>query len=237
MTIEKLKLLAETVQQLSLARDIETIIRVVRTVARKLTGADGATFVLRDNGFCYYVDEDAIGPLWKGQRFPMSACISGWAMLNKKYAVVNDIYHDSRIPVEAYSPTFVKSLVTVPIRSMDPLGAIGNYWAEKHEATADEIELLQALADITSVSIANVYAYDELISQNKKLGEIAFLQAHQVRAPIANILGLANLFNFDNPSDPVNAKVLTNLRSAVETMDGIVKEIVIKADDATSRVE
>ena len=26
-----------------------------------------------------YADEDAIGKLWKGQRFPMSTCISGWA--------------------------------------------------------------------------------------------------------------------------------------------------------------
>ena len=33
---------------------------------------------------CYYADEDAISPLWKGQRFPMSACISGWAMLNRQ---------------------------------------------------------------------------------------------------------------------------------------------------------
>ena len=43
----------------------------------KLVGADGATFVLRDGDCCYYVDEDAISPLWKGQRFPLEACISG----------------------------------------------------------------------------------------------------------------------------------------------------------------
>ena len=236
MTIEKLKLLVETVQKISLARDIETIIHVVRTVARKLTGADGATFVLRDNDFCFYVDEDAISPLWKGQRFPMSACISGWSMLNKKCALIPDIYQDNRIPVEAYRPTFVKSLVMVPIRSLDPIGAIGNYWAEKHDPTPEEIELLQSLADITSVSIANVYAYNELISQNKNLSEIAFLQAHQVRAPIANILGLSGLINFNDPSDPMNEKVLNNLKSAVETMDEIVKEIVTRAHEATYKV-
>ncbi|HRG07607.1 MAG TPA: hypothetical protein PLJ08_03440, partial [Cyclobacteriaceae bacterium] len=53
MTIEQLKLLVETVQKLSLARELDTIIGVVRTAARKLTGADGATFVLRDNNQCY----------------------------------------------------------------------------------------------------------------------------------------------------------------------------------------
>ncbi len=45
---------------------------VVRHAARELTGADGATFVLRDADKCFYADEDAIAPLWKGQRFPMS---------------------------------------------------------------------------------------------------------------------------------------------------------------------
>jgi hypothetical protein len=54
--------------------------------------------VLRDNGYCYYADENAISPLWKGKRFPMEACISGWAMLNRKPAVIEDIYQDARIP-------------------------------------------------------------------------------------------------------------------------------------------
>ncbi|MBL7937363.1 MAG: histidine kinase, partial [Bacteroidia bacterium] len=52
MNIEKLKLLVNTVQKLSLARDIETITDIVRKSARNLTGADGATFVLKDNNMC-----------------------------------------------------------------------------------------------------------------------------------------------------------------------------------------
>ena len=74
--------LVETVQKLSLARNIDTITQIVRSVARKIIGADGATFVLRDNNLCYYADEDAISPLWKGSRFPIETCISGWAMMN-----------------------------------------------------------------------------------------------------------------------------------------------------------
>lgn len=233
MTLEQLQILVETVQQISLARDLNKIIEVVRTSARKLTGADGATFVLKDNGYCYYADEDAISPLWKGQRFPLETCISGWSMLNKRPAVIPDIYKDARIPVDAYRPTFVKSLAMVPIRSLDPIGSIGNYWATYHEPTSEEIELLQALANITAVSIENVYAYIELQSQNEKLKEIAFLQAHQVRAPIANILGLSSLFNYNAPNDPVNAEVVNRMKSATETLDGIVKEIVQK----TSKIQ
>ena len=150
------------VQQLALARDLPRIQQIVRTAARELTGADGATFVLRDSGCCYYVDDDAISPLWKGMRFRLETCISGWSMIHRQAAVVPDIYADSRIPVEAYRPTFVKSLVMVPIRSLDPIGAIGNYWATYHEASEEEIRVLQALADATAVAMENVRVYAEL---------------------------------------------------------------------------
>lgn len=150
------------VQELSLARDLERVQEIVRTTARDLAGSDGATFVLRDDDQCYYADEDAIEPLWKGSRFPLETCISGWAMINKLPAVIEDIYSDDRIPHVAYRPTFVKSLAMVPIRSLDPIGAIGNYWADGHLATDEEIKLLQALADATSIAMENVAIYSEL---------------------------------------------------------------------------
>jgi diguanylate cyclase (GGDEF)-like protein len=154
--------LVQAVQELSLARTLEDVQRIVRTAARELTGCDGATFVLRDNGKCYYADEDAIEPLWKGSRFPMEICISGWAMLNREAAVISDIYVDSRIPHEAYRPTFVKSLVMVPIRKLDPVGAIGNYWAYQRQPSEQEVSLLQALANATAVAMENVQILSEL---------------------------------------------------------------------------
>lgn len=160
--LDSMRLLVDTLQELSLARDLPSIQRIVRHAARCLTACDGATFVLREGDLCHYADEDAIAPMWKGLRFPLSTCISGWAMLNKAAAVIPDIYIDPRIPHDAYRPTFVKSLVMVPIRSLDPIGAIGNYWASTHTASPEEVELLQALADATSVAIENVQLYAEM---------------------------------------------------------------------------
>ncbi|MGI0485751.1 GAF domain-containing protein [Pantanalinema rosaneae CENA516] len=157
---QQLHHLIQVIQQLAVARDLDTIMVAVRTAARQLTGADGATFVLRDQDQCYYADEDAISPLWKGGRFPMSACISGWVMLNQQPAVIEDIYADPRIPVDAYRPTFVQSLAMVPIRTRDPIGAIGNYWATRHIPTPQELELLQTLADTTAIALENIYLYE-----------------------------------------------------------------------------
>jgi len=166
--------LVDVIQRLSLARDLASVQDIVRQAARRLCGADGATFVLRDGDECHYVDEDAIEPLWKGRRFPLEKCISGWAMLNRRPAVIEDVYADDRIPHDAYRPTFVKSLVMMPIRTLDPMGAIGAYWARPHQPTDEEVRLLQALADSTAVALENVRARArtaELESSNQKLAE------------------------------------------------------------------
>jgi putative two-component system response regulator len=154
--------LVAAVQRLSLARSVAEIQETVRVAARRLTGADGATFVLRDGDCCFYADEDAISPLWKGQRFPIPACISGWVMRRRRPIAIRDVHLDDRVPQDVYRPTFVRSVLMVPIRRLSPVGAIGNYWAQPHDVSDREIALLQALADSTAVALENVRVLSEL---------------------------------------------------------------------------
>ena len=142
--------------RLRAAGDLTTVQQIVRTAARSLARADGATFVLRDVDHCFYADEDAISPLWKGQRFPLTNCISGWAMLHSQSVVIPDITKDDRIPIESYRPTFVKSLAMVPVGEEKPVAAIGAYWARHHTATAGEIAALATLAAATSEAIGRI---------------------------------------------------------------------------------
>ena len=139
---------------LARATDVHQIAKIARSVARRITHADGATVVLRQGEFCFYVDEDAIGPLWKGKRFPLTSCISGWAMAHKQSVVIPDIYQDRRIPLEAYRRTFVQSMAMTPVGNPEPVAALGIYWADHHTANAAELELLQALATLTGEAMA-----------------------------------------------------------------------------------
>src|SRR5258705_12320961 len=117
--------LRSVVQKVSFSRTVERIVEILRDAARDLAGADGVTVVLREGDQCHYVEESAIAPLWKGRRFPLTDCISGWCMLNRQQVAIADLDSDQRIPHDAYRPTFVKSLAMVPIRSHRPIGAIG----------------------------------------------------------------------------------------------------------------
>jgi HD-GYP domain-containing protein (c-di-GMP phosphodiesterase class II) len=146
----------ELVLRLALARGVDEIMAIVRSGVRPLVGADGITFVLRDGDKCFYADEDAISPLWKGQRFPLESCISGWTMLHREVAIIEDIYVDDRIPHAAYRPTFVKSLAMVPVRQDDPVGSIGAYWSERKMPSEDEVRTLRRIANSAAVAMTNL---------------------------------------------------------------------------------
>ena len=143
---EALTSLATAIDEFAKARSVETVQGLVHRSARRLTGADGAALILREGGKCHYVDEDAIEPLWKGSRLPLENCISGWAMRHGEPAVVEDVFADPRIPQDLYRPTFVRSLLVVPIGAPRPIGAIGMYWARPHRATDEQVAAARALA-------------------------------------------------------------------------------------------
>lgn len=145
--------LADAIEKLARARTLNQVMGIVRRTARELTRADGITFVLRDGDHCYYADEDAIAPLWKGKRFPLVSCISGWVMSNREPVAIPDVFEDPRIPAPVYRATFVKSMAMVPVRDVDPIAAIGAYWAVSHTATDDQLRILRVLADASALAL------------------------------------------------------------------------------------
>jgi len=133
----------------------QSLFDAVRGAARNVCRSDGITFVLRDGDMCHYVEEDAIGPLWKGQKFPLSSCISGWAMLNAKTAVIEDVFADPRIPYDAYLPTFVKSLIMTPVGERH-VAAMGAYWKDVRSFTEEEVETVQNFAAMVGESLSDL---------------------------------------------------------------------------------
>jgi signal transduction histidine kinase len=220
--------LLDAVMALSRQTDLAGVMTVTRQWARDLTGADGVTFVLADGDMVEYADEDAIGPLWKGQRFPASSCISGWAIQHRQAVVVPDVYADSRIPVDTYRPTFVRSLAIVPIRPQDPLGAIGAYWATNHVATEREVAILQALADATSTALTNVTLIERLRKAIQVRDDFLRVASHEMRTPVTALaLQVCNLKRRCGPSLGVQGEDrIAGIEHSVNRLTMLVEQIL-----------
>jgi two-component sensor histidine kinase len=195
--------LVETIEALSATRTIEDVAAVVRSAARRISGADGVCFVLRDDDKCWYLDEDAIAPMWKGMRFPMTACVSGWAMIHGQTVVIPDIYADDRVPHDAYRPTFVKSMVMTPVRVNDPIAAIGAYWATGQTPSPDTIVKLETMARATAAAIENAKLYTSLTESLERRTFLLRELDHRVKNTLASVQSIARqtLRNAETPDD------------------------------------
>jgi signal transduction histidine kinase len=65
----------------------------------------------------------------------------------------------------------------------------------------------------------------ELVQNNAQLQQYSYIVSHNLRAPIANLLGLSRLFNTKNLSDERNVKVIRNIESSAGNIDSILKDL------------
>jgi PAS domain S-box-containing protein len=85
------------------------------------------------------------------------------------------------------------------------------------------------------VDITDIKNYAEtLLNQNRELKQIAHLQSHVVRAPLANIEGLVNLLD-ETDSIEQTREYLQLLKIAAAELDGLVKEVVYKSIELKNR--
>jgi PAS domain S-box-containing protein len=63
--------------------------------------------------------------------------------------------------------------------------------------------------------------------QNKRLKEIAWIQSHVVRAPLARIMGLVDLLSEQNNKDEINnTEIIEAIASSANELDEIIRKIV-----------
>jgi signal transduction histidine kinase len=227
------------VQQLFSAHDLETIMNVVKVAAKELTGADGVTFSLKENDECFFAEEEAINPLWRGKRIPMEKCIDGWSIRNHEQVFIEDITRDNRVSQDVYSALPIKSLIVVPIHRLDPIGALGSYWTNVHVISSEGVLQLQTLADVTAVAVENVKRYAtleqrlddrtrQLEEANKEMDAFSYSISHDLRAPLRSIQLYTDMLETDhtNQLDESGKKILNKLLSKTQNMEKLIKDLL-----------
>jgi len=75
-----------------------------------------------------------------------------------------------------------------------------------------------------------------LYKQNKALKDIAFIQSHEVRKPLANILGLIEIINSDNLL-PEHRTAISMLQKSSKELDAMIRKIVSTTFEYTSSLD
>lgn len=70
----------------------------------------------------------------------------------------------------------------------------------------------------------------QLVLQNQRITEYTFINAHKLRAPVASVLGLINLFH--QVSSEEQDEILKYLKTCGEELDGIIREIGRNLEEA-----
>ncbi|NVK26892.1 MAG: PAS domain S-box protein [Flavobacteriia bacterium] len=89
-----------------------------------------------------------------------------------------------------------------------------------------EVTRYMALATDTTMERA---INARLIQQNENLKKIAFILSHELRKPVSSILGLLELFDGKDTSNPMNADIINYMHKATTELDEMVHEIIRQA--------
>lgn len=235
----QLRQIIRTINRISRAESTELLQTIVADAARKLVNAKGTTFVIKDNESCSYVEEDTDTPLWKGKKFPLNKCITGWVMLNRKPAIIHNIYEDERIPIELYKNTFVKSLAVFPANEKDPKFTIGCYWDDHYKPDKEEIQLIKTLAEAANIGYENISLMKNLEAHvkerttelelvNHELESFSYSVSHDLRAPLRAVNGfVAILMNeFGSKLNEEGMRLCNIIKVNTQKMDMLINDLL-----------
>lgn len=82
------------------------------------------------------------------------------------------------------------------------------------------------MVKVTVQDVSEIRRYMKRIElQNRKLKKIAWVQSHRMRSPIATILGMAELINEEEPTDPVNYEIIKAIKSQSLKLEDMILEV------------
>ncbi|NEV93536.1 PAS domain S-box protein [Psychroflexus sp. YR1-1] len=91
----------------------------------------------------------------------------------------------------------------------------------------DKLNIIMIIEDLTLAK----QNQDIIINQNNAFREIAWKHSHELRKPVANILGLSNLLELENIQSETNYKTISYLKDAANDLDLITQSIVKEASE------
>jgi PAS domain S-box-containing protein len=95
-------------------------------------------------------------------------------------------------------------------------------------AMHDISERKQALKEMKRIT-------DDLYKHNRELHEFGYIVSHNLRSPVANIMGMANLLEIEKDDPETVAYCTTNLKTAISRLDEVILDLskILNATDSS----
>lgn len=178
-----------------------------------------------DNEYCHLINGLAIGP---------NAGSCGTAAYHRDRVIVTDVETD---PLwEDYKdmirPFGLKACWATPIissHSAKVLATFAVYYTTTRGPRPEELNIIDQTANILRILIENKRNQDHVADQNHRLQEIASISSHEIRKPVATILGLINLFDQEQLNNPLNKEIVKHLDTTARELDAVIHTIVEKS--------
>jgi signal transduction histidine kinase len=99
---------------------------------------------------------------------------------------------------------------------------------EKNKQLKDQHQNLEKIVEERTEELQLTNA--ELLHKNRRLEQFAFVTAHNIRGPIATLLGLFQIYNKKDLSDPYNSIIITKGEELTQKLDNIIKDLTMLLD-------
>lgn len=109
----------------------------------------------------------------------------------------------------------------------------------KKDGEVIKVEIKRNVIDFQGRKAEIVLAHDiterinyigDIVDKNKRLQEIAWIQSHVVRAPLARLMGLVNAISDSVEDEKDYQKLYRLIMKSANELDGIIRDIAHKAD-------
>ena len=180
--VETQQTLQKITARITAIRDPDEVLQQVVDGARRLLGSDAAHLTLRDpdapilrpHVIAGGVDEGTREWL-AGQEFPIGGGMNGLAAEQGQPVWTRDYMVDPRIPhtaddQEVAARMGLRAMAVAPLRAPEGeiFGTLAISYDEPRDTSPDEIALLQGLADIGAIAIANARLYERSVESGRR---------------------------------------------------------------------
>ena len=157
----------------------------------------------------------------------------GTSVYHRSQIIVSDIetdplWDDYRVFIHPYGLKACWSTPIISSHGTRVLATFAVYYKTAREPKQDELQMIERTTNILRILMENKRNQDSINDQNKRLQEIASISSHEIRRPVATILGLVNLFDKQNLDSPMNREIIGHLNITAQELDSVIHTIVEK---------